>query len=115
MGDIRPTNGAPSSADGPRRNGDGRVDVLIVGAGPTGLVLARRLARLGVRARIVDRTSVPGTTSRALAVHARTLELYDQVGLADDVVRRGRPLGAVNLWVAGDRAARIAFGDIGRG
>src|SRR4051812_26233165 len=54
--------------------------VLIAGAGPTGLVLALWLTRLGVRVRIIDKTSEPGTTSRALAVQARTLEFYHQVG-----------------------------------
>ena len=57
-------------------------DVLIVGAGPTGLVLALWLTKLGVRVRIVDKTAEAGTTSRAVAVQARTLELYRQVGLA---------------------------------
>ena len=52
-----------------------RIDVLVVGAGPTGLVLALWLTRLGVTVRIIDTTGEPGTTSRALAVHARTLEL----------------------------------------
>ena len=56
-------------------------DVLIVGAGPTGLVLALWLTRLGVRVRIIDKTDGPGTTSRALAVQARTLELYGQMDL----------------------------------
>ena len=64
-------------------------DVLVVGAGPTGLVLALWLTRLGVRVRIVDKTAEPGTTSRALAVQARTLELYRQIGLADAVVASG--------------------------
>src|ERR1700716_598294 len=64
-------------------------EVLIAGAGPTGLVLALWLARLGIRVRIVDKNAEPGTTSRALAVQARTLELYSQVGLADAVVERG--------------------------
>jgi flavin-dependent dehydrogenase len=45
-------------------------DVVIIGAGPTGLVLALWLTRLGVRVRIVDNTAEPGTTSRALAVQA---------------------------------------------
>jgi NADPH-dependent 2,4-dienoyl-CoA reductase/sulfur reductase-like enzyme len=58
-----------------------RSDVLIVGAGPTGLVLALWLTRLGARPRIIDKTAEPGTTSRALAVHARTLELYRQLDL----------------------------------
>ena len=61
--------------------------VLIAGAGPTGLVLALWLTKLGVSVRIVDKTAEPGTTSRALAVHARTLELYQQLGLAEN---RGR-------------------------
>ena len=80
-------------------------EVLIIGAGPTGLVLALWLTRLGVRVRIVDKTTEPGTTSRALAVQARTLELYDQIGLADAVVERGRKVLAANLWVAGKKKA----------
>ena len=51
-------------------------EVFIVGAGSTGLVLALWLARLRIRVRIVDKAADPGTTSRALAVQARTLELY---------------------------------------
>src|SRR3981081_12638 len=90
-------------------------DVLIVGAGPTGLGLALWLTRLGVRVRIIDKTAEPGTTSRALAVQARTLELYSQVGLADAVVERGRKITAANLWVAGERSARAVFGDLGAG
>ena len=93
----------------------GDTDVLIVGAGPTGLVLALWLTRLGVRVRIVDKTAEPGTTSRAIAVQARTLELYQQAGLATDVVERGRKAVAVNLWVAGKQAAHAVFGDFGAG
>src|SRR5438552_11173722 len=90
-------------------------DVLVVGAGPTGLVLALWLARLGVRSRVVDKAAEAGTTSRALAVQARTLELYRQVGLAEEVVAAGLRLPALNLWVRGRRAGRAAFGDIGAG
>jgi 2-polyprenyl-6-methoxyphenol hydroxylase-like FAD-dependent oxidoreductase len=92
-----------------------RVEVLIVGAGPTGLVLALWLTRLGVRVRIVDKLSEPGTTSRALAVQARTLELYRQIGLADAVIERGQRVLAANLWVAGSKAARAIFGEMGAG
>jgi len=63
--------------------------------------------------RIIDRTDGPGTTSRALAVQARTLELYRQLDLADAVVERGYQVPAVNLWARGARAARVAFGSIG--
>jgi 2-polyprenyl-6-methoxyphenol hydroxylase-like FAD-dependent oxidoreductase len=90
-------------------------DVLIIGAGPTGLVLALWLTRLGVPVRIVDKTSEPGTTSRALAVQARTLELYRQIGLADAVVKGGRKAVAANLWVAGKQVARAVLGNIGVG
>src|ERR1700704_3195960 len=90
-------------------------DVLVIGAGPTGLVLALWLTGLGVRVRIIDKTSEPGTTSRALAVQARTLEFYSQLGIADLVVARGRRVDAANLWVAGRRAAHAVFGDMGVG
>src|SRR5580658_5841950 len=90
-------------------------DVLVIGAGPTGLVLALWLTKLGVAVRIVDKTSEPGTTSRALAVQARTLELYRQLDLADAVVARGHKVPAVNLWVKGESAARLGFEVIGSG
>jgi 2-polyprenyl-6-methoxyphenol hydroxylase-like FAD-dependent oxidoreductase len=88
-------------------------DVLIIGAGPTGLVLALWLTKLGVKVRIIDKTAEPGTTSRALAVQARTLELYRQLDLAVAVVERGHKVPAVNLWVKGEPAARLSFETIG--
>jgi 2-polyprenyl-6-methoxyphenol hydroxylase-like FAD-dependent oxidoreductase len=90
-------------------------DVLIVGAGPTGLVLALWLKSLGVRALIFDKTAEPGTTSRALAVQARTLEFYSQLGIADAVVARGRKAVAAHLWASGKDVARLVFGDMGVG
>jgi 2-polyprenyl-6-methoxyphenol hydroxylase-like FAD-dependent oxidoreductase len=91
------------------------VQVLIVGAGPTGLVLGLWLRRLGVQVRIVDQTAAPSTTSRAVAVQARTLESYRQIGLADIIVARGREVSAANLWVAGRQVARLVLGDTGTG
>ena len=67
-----------------------RTDVLVIGAGPTGLVLALWLTHMGVRVRVIDQAPEAGTTSRALVVQARTLELYRPFGLADEVIRRGR-------------------------
>ena len=90
-----------------------QADVLVVGAGPTGLVLALWLTRLGVRVRIIDKTAEPGTTSRALAVQARTLELYGQLDLTDAIVAKGHQVPAVNLWVKGESAARISFESVG--
>ncbi|WP_256591940.1 FAD-dependent oxidoreductase, partial [Pseudomonas sp. HMWF006] len=92
-----------------------RSDVLIIGAGPTGLVLALWLSKLGVRVRILDKTSAPGTTSRALAVQARTLELYRQLDLADTVVRKGHRVAAANFWVNGKPVAQLPLNRIGEG
>ena len=92
-----------------------QTEILIVGAGPTGLVLALWLAKLGVKLRIIDKTTEPGTTSRALAVQARTLELYQQLDLSDAVIARGHRVPAVNLWVKGEAAARLAFEKVGAG
>src|SRR5215204_553320 len=92
-----------------------RAEVLIVGAGPTGLVLALWLTRLGVQVRIVDHGAAPATTSRAVAVQARTLEFYRQIGLAHSVIARGREVSAANLWVSGRRVARAVFGPMGKG
>jgi 2-polyprenyl-6-methoxyphenol hydroxylase-like FAD-dependent oxidoreductase len=89
-------------------------DVLIVGAGPTGLVLALALARAGIGVRIIDKTAEAGTTSRALAVQARTLEQYDQLGLAEAVVANGLRMAGANFWVAGKKLARARFGDMGK-
>ncbi|HZZ38811.1 MAG TPA: FAD-dependent monooxygenase, partial [Acidobacteriaceae bacterium] len=89
--------------------------VLIVGAGPTGLVLALWLTHLGVRVRLLDKASQPGASSRALAVQARTLELYSQIGLADTVVERGRHVTAVNLWATGKKVTRAVFANMGAG
>ncbi|MGJ7917320.1 FAD-dependent monooxygenase [Massilia sp. LXY-6] len=90
-----------------------RDDVLIAGAGPTGLVLALWLTRQGVGVRIVDKAPGPGITSRAVVVHARTLELYRQLGLAAEVIEAGMPNPGINLWVRGKRRAHITFGDAG--
>ena len=90
-----------------------QTDVLIVGAGPTGLVLALWLTKLGVKVRIIDETAEPGTTSRALAVQARTLEFYRQLDLTAAVIAEGHQVPAVNLWVKGEAAARLSFESVG--
>ncbi|ACA20660.1 monooxygenase FAD-binding [Methylobacterium sp. 4-46] len=89
--------------------------ILIVGAGPTGLVLALRLAHHGVRPRIVDRHAGPGEASRAMVVHARTLEFYQQLGFADEVVAQGIRMGGVHLRSRGKDVAAFHFGDLGEG
>ena len=90
-------------------------EVLIAGAGPTGLNLALWLTRLGIRVRIIDKNPYPAAHSRALAVQARTLEFYSQLGFAHELVEAGHHVAAVNLWVSGRRVAHAPFGDLGRG
>ena len=91
-----------------------QTDVLIAGAGPTGLVLALWLTKQGIPVRIVDSAAGPGTTSRAMAVQARTLELYRQLDLADAVVTAGHKNPSISLWARGERRASVAFGTVGQ-
>jgi 2-polyprenyl-6-methoxyphenol hydroxylase-like FAD-dependent oxidoreductase len=96
-----------------RTDGGLGTEVFIAGAGPTGLLLALWLRRLGRSVRIVDRAAAPGTTSRAIAVQARTLEHYRQLGVADQILARGLKFGAANLWAGGASLARVVLGDLG--
>ncbi len=92
-----------------------KTDALIAGAGPTGLVLALWLTRLGARVRIIDKEPLPGQTSRAVGVQARTLEFYRQMGLDKPLVDQGVPAKAANLWVLGKREGRIELDAEGDG
>ncbi len=67
-------------------------DVLIVGAGPTGLLLAGDLAAAGVSCAVLERRDHESNLTRAFGVHARTLELLDARGVADDLVKTGTPI-----------------------
>lgn len=89
--------------------------VLVVGAGPTGLVLALVLARRGVAVRVADRKPGPSVESRAIGVQARTLELYRALGLSDRVVAAGLPIEGVQLRVEGRMRARLSLRGMGRG
>ena len=83
-----------------------RTDVLVVGAGPTGLTVAATLARRGVDVTVVDRAAQPPVTSRAAVVHAYTLEMLDRIGAAVPLVARG---AASRRFTVRDRD-RVLFG-----
>src|SRR5258708_36632704 len=89
-------------------------DVLVVGGGPTGLMLANQLGRRGVRAMIVDRHSGPAQQTRAIAVQARTLEIYSKLGIADRALELGLRGNGANMGVEGKRAAASPTGGSGK-
>jgi 2-polyprenyl-6-methoxyphenol hydroxylase-like FAD-dependent oxidoreductase len=76
--------------------------VLVVGAGPTGLTLAAQLLTRGIHARVIDKDEGPATQSRALGLQARTLELLDTMGLADAFIDQGHRVRRLR-WYAGQR------------
>jgi 2-polyprenyl-6-methoxyphenol hydroxylase-like FAD-dependent oxidoreductase len=84
-------------------------DVLVVGAGPVGLVAACELARRGVRVRIVDKLSAPTTESRAILVHARSLEMLDQLGIAGTLLDTGVLTYAMRMHAGGREIARVGL------
>ena len=74
---------------GARERAKNEAPVLIVGAGPTGLIMAIELLRRGVACRLVDRLPVPHQTSKSFTVHARTLEMLEHIGVAHRFVENG--------------------------
>lgn len=73
------------------------VDVLIVGAGPTGLTAACEAIRHGLTVRIIDRKPCRSTFSKALVAHARTLEVFETMGVADQILAEGTRFTALNV------------------
>lgn len=84
-------------------------NVLILGAGPTGMTAAMELSRLGIAVRLVEKTAKPATSSRAVGVQARTLELFEQRGMAAELVERGNKGVAVSAYGGGKRVFRLEF------
>src|SRR5690349_1171951 len=83
---------------------------LVVGAGPTGLTVACELARHGVAPRVVDRGPAPATTSRALVVQPRTLEIFDDLGVADQAIAAGTSASTLTVTFA-DKMVELEFAD----
>jgi 2-polyprenyl-6-methoxyphenol hydroxylase-like FAD-dependent oxidoreductase len=90
-------------------------DVLITGAGPTGLALAVQLIRYGIDFVIIDQKQTTTPFSKAIGVQARTLEIYDQIGLADPLIELGAIASKARMFVDGKQRGEINFGEIGRG
>jgi 2-polyprenyl-6-methoxyphenol hydroxylase-like FAD-dependent oxidoreductase len=84
-------------------------DVLVVGAGPVGLMMACELARHGVPCRIVDASPGPTDQSRALGLQARTLEVFEDLGIVDEVLARGRKIHGLGAFSDGRRVFHATF------
>ncbi|HEV7844355.1 MAG TPA: FAD-dependent monooxygenase, partial [Pyrinomonadaceae bacterium] len=92
-----------------------KTDIIIVGAGPTGLSLACQLIRYGVDFVIVDKNQGVTPYSKALGVHARTLEIYEQLDLAQPAIERGSIAGKVRLLEGGEIRGEVDLSQVGQG
>ena len=92
------------------RNDD--LAALVVGAGPTGLTMASQLRRHGLSCRLVDKLPAPSGNSRALGIQARTLEVFDNLGIVDQVIEWGLRIHGLNIWLGSRRMAHIAFDEL---
>jgi len=89
--------------------------VLIVGAGPSGLMMAAQLLRNGVQPIIIDSKQGPTTQSKALAVQARSLEIYRQLGVVDTVIQNGKQGAGLIFNINDKEQARLPINNIGEG
>lgn len=87
-------------------------DVLIVGAGPTGLTMACELLRHGITPRIIDKALAPTNKSKAFAIHARTLELLDNMGIAETFLNHGNICNAFDMYDRGESLVNAKFDNI---
>ncbi|HVV56687.1 MAG TPA: FAD-dependent monooxygenase [Mucilaginibacter sp.] len=88
--------------------------LLIVGAGPSGLMMAAQLLRYGIQPLIIDNKPGPTSHSNALGVQARSLEIYRQMGIADKAVSNGMQAGGISYSINGKQAATLSFGNTGK-
>jgi 2-polyprenyl-6-methoxyphenol hydroxylase-like FAD-dependent oxidoreductase len=89
-----------------------QVPVLVVGAGPTGLMMASELARQGIKCRIIDKAAEPMPLSKALTIHARTLEIFEKIGIVDEFVTRGVRAHGASIYAGGKRIVHFLFNNL---
>lgn len=92
-----------------------KTDVMIVGAGPTGLALACQLIRHGVDFTIIDTREGTTPYSKAIGVQARTLEIYEQIGLAEQLVEEGTITSHVRMLEGGEVRTEVELSNLGQG
>lgn len=89
--------------------------LLIIGAGPTGLSMAAYLTRLGISYRIIEKNKSPSIHSKALGVQARTLEIFDWLGIADKATQQGFPVQNLAPHFGGKRVFTLRMDNLGQG
>src|SRR5215472_17878041 len=92
---------------------DSDCEVLVVGAGPTGLVLAAELLARGIRTRIIDQGDGVALQARAIAIHARTLEVLGMMGLAERFLADGQVVRQMRFYSEGRCLASLEFARCG--
>lgn len=92
-----------------------KTDVIIIGAGPTGLALACQLTRYGVDFVVIEKSSSITSYSKALGVHARTLEIYEQLGLAEKATELGTVSGKARILESGEVLGEVDLSNVGQG
>jgi 2-polyprenyl-6-methoxyphenol hydroxylase-like FAD-dependent oxidoreductase len=92
-----------------------KTEVLIIGAGPTGLALAVQLIRYGIDFVLIDKNETTTPHSKAIGVQARTLEIYEQFGIADELIQQGWIAEKARMVVSGKVRGEIQFNEIGKG
>ena len=92
---------------------ENKTDVIIVGAGPAGLMLACQLSLFNIQFRIIDKKQAPSNHSGALIIHAKTLELFQQMGLAARVLNAGTKVNALSVFFEGRKKLRLDLKDFG--
>src|SRR5262249_2715442 len=87
-------------------------DCLIIGAGPTGLMAAAELERYGASVRLIDKLPQPSPLSKALGVHARTLEIRDDMEAAEPLIKLAVIMRGATLYDGTDAIAQISFDEL---
>jgi 2-polyprenyl-6-methoxyphenol hydroxylase-like FAD-dependent oxidoreductase len=88
------------------------LDVLVVGAGPVGLVAGCELARRGIRVRVIDKLVQPTDQSRAIAIHARSLDMFDRMGIVDEMLSTGIKARGMQLYAGHSKLFRVPLGEV---
>ena len=86
--------------------------VIIIGAGPTGLTMACELVRHGITPRIIDKAMAPSDKSKAFAIHPRTLELLENMGIVGTFLSQGNAVNAFDMYDRGKPLVNAVFDNI---